>query len=99
VLDAVAAAPDAGVRWVAASGSTEATPAVDVTGFEEVAVASLRAHKAYLEGLGGEEESLRMVLGALRSGGEAIGVELAATFELIEVSAAPAPQSPPAPES
>ncbi len=42
-----------GVRGVAVSGSPEATHAVDVGGTLDRAVASLEAHRAYLDGLGG----------------------------------------------
>ncbi len=41
-----------GVRWVAVSGSPEATHAVDVGATIDRAVASLAAHRAYLDGLG-----------------------------------------------
>ena len=41
-----------GVRYVAVGGSPEATHAVDVTDTMDQAVASLEAHRAYLDGLG-----------------------------------------------
>lgn len=41
-----------GVRYVAVSGSPHATHAVDVTSTMEQGIASLEAHRAYLEGLG-----------------------------------------------
>jgi LmbE family N-acetylglucosaminyl deacetylase len=44
--------PWGGVRYVAVIGAPEATHAVDVTDTFEVAVASLEAHRAYLDGLG-----------------------------------------------
>ena len=46
--------PWPGVRLVAFSGSPEPTHGVDVTGFVEQGIASLRAHEAYLSNLGGE---------------------------------------------
>ena len=45
--------PWAGVRWVAAFGSPEAGHAVDIGRTFDRAVASLRAHAAYLAALGG----------------------------------------------
>jgi LmbE family N-acetylglucosaminyl deacetylase len=86
ILDSVAQAPDAGVRWVAAASSPQSTHAEDVSGFEDVAIASLRAHRAYLDGLGGEEESLDMVRTALSQTGQQLGVASAVPFELIEIS-------------
>jgi LmbE family N-acetylglucosaminyl deacetylase len=44
--------PWAGVRYVAVSGSPNATHAVDITDTLDRAVASLEAHRAYLDGLG-----------------------------------------------
>lgn len=44
--------PWSGVRYVAASGSPEPTHAVDITDTMDRAVASLEAHRAYLDGLG-----------------------------------------------
>jgi len=41
-----------GVRYVAISGSPEATHAVDITDTFEAGVASLEAHRVYLDGLG-----------------------------------------------
>ena len=43
--------PWPGVRYVAVAGSPEPTHAVDVSGVLDRAVASLEAHKAYLEAL------------------------------------------------
>jgi LmbE family N-acetylglucosaminyl deacetylase len=44
--------PWKGVRYVAVAGSPLATHAVDISATMELAIASLEAHKAYLEGLG-----------------------------------------------
>jgi len=44
--------PWGGVRWVALSGSPSPTHAVDITGTLERGIASLGAHRVYLEGLG-----------------------------------------------
>ncbi|HZN70168.1 MAG TPA: PIG-L deacetylase family protein [Micromonosporaceae bacterium] len=45
-------APWNGVRYIAVVGSPSATHAVDISSTMDRAVASLEAHKAYLEGLG-----------------------------------------------
>ena len=44
--------PWSGVKYVAVSGSPQATHAVDITSTMDRAVASLEAHQAYLDGLG-----------------------------------------------
>jgi LmbE family N-acetylglucosaminyl deacetylase len=73
-----------GVRFVAFSGSPQPTHAVDTAATFDAGVRSLACHRVYLEHLGGDlaspEELLR---GAAESAGERLGVELAATFELI----------------
>jgi LmbE family N-acetylglucosaminyl deacetylase len=45
-------APWNGVKYIAIAGTPEATHAVDVTSTLDAAVASLEAHRAYLDGLG-----------------------------------------------
>jgi LmbE family N-acetylglucosaminyl deacetylase len=45
-------APWAGVRYVCFAGAEEPTHGVDVTGFMPQAIASLEAHRAYMDGLG-----------------------------------------------
>jgi len=73
-----------GVRFVAFSGSPNATHAVDVTDTFDAGVRSLSAHRVYLEHIGGAmaspDEFLR---GGARHFGERLGVELAAAFEVI----------------
>ncbi|MBO3748286.1 PIG-L family deacetylase [Streptosporangiaceae bacterium NEAU-GS5] len=76
-----------GVRYIAVSGSGQATHAVDVTDTLDRAVASLEAHKAYLEGLGDHlmadaREFLEWIsdLNAPRFGGRR-----AASFELFRM--------------
>ena len=73
-----------GVRFVAFSGSPEATHAVDVTGTFEAGVESLSCHQMYLENLGGDMASPDAFLrGPAASIGAAVGVDLAASFEII----------------
>ena len=73
-----------GVRFVAFSGSPQPTHGVDTTDTFDAGVASLAAHRLYLEHLGGDmaspEEFLR---GGATAGGERLGTPLAATFEII----------------
>lgn len=77
-------APWDGVRFSAFSGSPQAGHAVDVTDTFELGVASLAAHRAYLDNLGGAmadpDAFLRPFAAAA---GERAGVELASTFEII----------------
>jgi LmbE family N-acetylglucosaminyl deacetylase len=72
-----------GVRFVAFSGSPQPTHGVDTTATFDAGVASLAAHRVYLEHLGGDmaapDEFLR---GAATAGGER-WAPLAATFEII----------------
>ncbi|GEL16367.1 PIG-L deacetylase family protein [Pseudonocardia asaccharolytica] len=84
--------PDAGepwdgVRWVAIAASPLAGHAVDITAMFDRAVASLRAHQAYLAGLRGAmadpEAFLRPVAEAVGAG--LPGAELGVAFELIDL--------------
>lgn len=67
--------PWAGVRWVALSGSPEPTHAVDVAEHIEAGIASLEAHRAYIDGLGTGFDPRAFVTGL----GDAVAFEL---FEL-----------------
>jgi LmbE family N-acetylglucosaminyl deacetylase len=77
--------PWAGVRWVALSGSPRSTHAVDITGSFERGVASLTAHRRYLQALG--DHPMADPATFLRAGAEATGQRfggrLATSFELI----------------
>lgn len=76
-----------GVRWVAVAASPLAGHAVDIGATFDRAVASLRAHDAYLAALGGAmadpEEFLRPIAEA--DGARLPGAELAVAWELIPV--------------
>jgi LmbE family N-acetylglucosaminyl deacetylase len=73
-----------GVQFVAFSGSPEATHAVDVTEKFAAGVESLSCHQTYLANLGGEMASPDAFLRApATSIGAALGVDLAASFEII----------------
>lgn len=77
--------PWSGVRWVAVSATGTPTHAVDVTGHLDTGVASLQAHRAYLDGLGEAVDVRSMLEGFARAGGEGLGTELAISFRLIGV--------------
>jgi LmbE family N-acetylglucosaminyl deacetylase len=75
--------PWGGVRAVWAFGSPDATHAVDTTDTFDVGVASLEAHRAYIDGLGWENFDPRELLeGIGRQTGQRIGTAFAAGFEV-----------------
>ena len=75
--------PWGGVRAVWAFGSPNATHAVDTTETFDVGVASLEAHRAYIDGLGWEHFDGREFLeGFGRQAGQRLGVAFAASFEV-----------------
>lgn len=76
--------PWPGVVAVWAAASPEARHAVDVTDTFDAGVASLRAHRAYLDGLGWADfDPDAFLRGNARAVGERAGVELAAAFEVL----------------
>lgn len=80
--------PWSGVRWVAVSGSPQPTHAVDIADTLERGIASLAAHRVYLEGLGDGFMSdpaafLRRI--AEQTAPQFSG-RLATSFELLEMS-------------
>lgn len=73
-----------GVRFVAFSGSPQATHGVDVTDTFERGVESLLCHRVYLEALGGDMANAGDFLRrAAEASGPRLGVDLAATFEAV----------------
>ena len=75
--------PWGGVREVWAFGSPQATHAVDTTDTFDAGVASLEAHRAYIDGLGWEHFDPREFLeGGARATGQRLGVAFAAGFEV-----------------
>jgi LmbE family N-acetylglucosaminyl deacetylase len=80
--------PWAGVRQVWAAGSPDATHGVETTATFDRGVASLQAHRAYIDGLGWElfdpEEFLE---GAARPAGTRLGVPMATSFEVFDLAA------------
>ncbi len=75
--------PWKGVRFVLAASSPESGHYVDVTDSLETGIASLRAHQAYIDGLGGEFDPASFLRGMAEPTGERAGVGAAVPFELI----------------
>jgi LmbE family N-acetylglucosaminyl deacetylase len=75
--------PWGGVRAVWAAGSPESTHAVDTTHTFEAGVESLKAHQAYIDGLGWENwDPAEFLEGIGRAVGQRLGVAFAASFEV-----------------
>jgi LmbE family N-acetylglucosaminyl deacetylase len=74
--------PWGGVRHLAVLASPEPTHAVDVTDTFDLGVASLRAHAAYLAGLG-DPDPEAFLRGAAEAASARFGGRLAVTFELL----------------
>lgn len=72
--------PWTGVRYVYVAGSNQPTHAVDVTDHLDAGIASLRAHEAYLAGLGGDFDVAEFLRGMTAGPGEALGVAHAVAF-------------------
>ncbi|MGW4379435.1 PIG-L deacetylase family protein [Kitasatospora sp. NPDC004531] len=73
-----------GVRQLWAAGSPDGLHAVDTTGTFAAGVASLEAHRAYLDGLGGEMANAAEFLESMgRAAGSRLGTAFAASFEVI----------------
>ena len=76
-----------GVRFVAVFGSPAPSHAIDVTGYWESGLASLREHRVYLENLpGGGASSFEFLTSRAVESGEALGCEHACLAELVLVN-------------
>lgn len=75
--------PWAGVRFVLVANSATSTHFTDVTDSLDAGIASLEAHKAYIDGLGGSFSAEPFLRGLAEPTGQALGVGAAITFELI----------------
>lgn len=75
--------PWAGVRAVYVGAASPATHYVDVTDSLDAGVESLRAHGAYIEGLGGEFDADAFLREHASSAGEEAGCRYAVTFHAI----------------
>jgi LmbE family N-acetylglucosaminyl deacetylase len=80
--------PEAGDRWngvreVWAGGSPQGRHAVDTTDTFDLGVQSLKAHKAYIDGLGwGNFDPAEFLEGISRGAGTRLGTTYAASFEV-----------------
>lgn len=75
-----------GVRWVAISGSPQATHAVDITETFDLGVESLKAHAAYLAALQGPmADPAPFLRSAAEQAGGQLGCQLACSFELLQM--------------
>lgn len=72
-----------GVRFVLAASSPRSRHYVDVTDTLDVAIASLEAHRAYIDGLGGWFEAEPFLRQLAEPTGQEVGVGAAVAFELI----------------
>jgi LmbE family N-acetylglucosaminyl deacetylase len=72
-----------GVRFVAFSGSPEATHAVDVDDTIDRGIESLRCHETYLAALGGGTDPADSLRSAARATGERYDSEFAVAFEIV----------------
>ena len=78
--------PWGGVKQVWAAGSPNSRHAVDTTATFDRGVASLEAHRAYIDGLGWEFFDAREFLeGGARPAGTRLGVPMAAAFEVFRM--------------
>lgn len=77
--------PWRGVLFAAFSGSPHPTHAVDVTGFLDLGIASLREHRVYLGGLGADMDPDAFLRGNAEQVGARQGVEHATAFEIVPI--------------
>jgi LmbE family N-acetylglucosaminyl deacetylase len=78
--------PWSGTRYAAVAGSPHASHAVDVTDTLDTAVASLEAHRAYLDGLGPGNwmaDARTLLAGMADAAGQRFGGRPAVAFELL----------------
>lgn len=73
--------PWEGVSMVCAAGSPQPTHAVDVTGFLEAGIESLRAHERYLAHVGTDADT--MLRSFAEDAGRRLGCEHAVAFEVV----------------
>lgn len=74
-----------GVRQVWLPGSPNESHGVDVSATIDDGDASLRAHRAYLEGLGGDFDFPAMIQQNARAAGARMGVQYAAGLEVLDL--------------
>lgn len=82
-LEAEGLQPWLGVRYVCLGGALQPTHGVDVTGFVDRAIASLQAHRAYMDGLGAPTfDPAAFLTWLLAVPGPRLGVDAAVLFEV-----------------
>jgi LmbE family N-acetylglucosaminyl deacetylase len=80
------AEPWSGVRQVWAASSPRARHAVDTTDYFDRGVASLKAHRAYIDGLGWHDfDPAEFLEGAARAVGTRLGSAFATSFEVFRL--------------
>lgn len=72
-----------GVKQLWVAGSPNPTHAVDITQTHDRGVASLQAHRAYIDGLSYDFDPEEFLEGFGRQAGTAFGVSMATTFEVL----------------
>ena len=77
--------PWGGVKMVCISGSPQADHAVDVTDSIDKGIASLRAHRAYIENLSGEFDPEAFLRNNASATGKRFGCSYAVGFEVIKI--------------
>ena len=75
--------PWSGVRFVLVASSPLSGHYVDVTDSIDTGIASLQAHRAYIEGLGGDFDPEAFLRGSSEGVGREVGVGNAVPFELL----------------
>src|SRR5690606_26193494 len=72
-----------GVRFVLVASSPQSDHYVDVSASLDTGIASLRAHQAYIDGLGRDFDPEQFLRGLTEPTGAALGIEAAIAFELL----------------
>ena len=74
-----------GVKKVLISGSPQPTHAVDVTDFLEQGIASLQAHREYIENLSGDFDPEKFLRQNATAAGKYLGCRYAVSFEVMAI--------------
>ena len=77
--------PWGGVKTVCISGSPQADHAVDVTDFLDKGIASLKAHKAYIQNLAGDFDPEAFLRNNASATGKRFGCQYAVGFEVMKI--------------
>ena len=74
-----------GVKQVFISGSPQPTHAVDVTDFMDQGIASLQAHRAYIQNLSGDFDPEKFLRQNAAAAGKQFGCQYAVSFEVMAI--------------